>query len=157
MKTRAFLTGLLLFVLLVLAFAIPLAAQVNVTNFDNVRSDGFIRADGYLRSGSYAQVGTFLITDMPASNVTVTSGGTITPTGSNLNLTSAGAVGTRLIVTSTVPDGTWLFIQNVGSNTITLTDTAPLVLGGNAALGANDTLVLRLRNGSWVQFSKTDN
>ena len=44
MKTRALLTGLLIFVLLVMALAFPLMAQVNVTNFDNVRSDGFMRA-----------------------------------------------------------------------------------------------------------------
>lgn len=69
-------------------------------------------------------VNDFLTLD-PVTPITVTSGGTITPTGSNLLLTSAGNVGTRLLVTTTLSNGALLFVQNVGSSTITLTDTAP--------------------------------
>lgn len=93
----------------------------------------------------------------PQTVITVTAGGTITPTGGLQYLTAAAARGTRLVITTTVPAGTIQAFYNVGSNTITLTDTAPLVLGGNAALGAKDTLILFHNGTEWVQLSKTDN
>lgn len=157
-----FWMGISICLLLAVGLIAPLAAQSNVSDFTNIRASGWMRAGsdieagGDVDAGGNVAFGEFLVGAMPTP-IAVTAGGVITPNGSNLLLTSAGNVGTRLIVTTTVDDGTWLFIQNVGSNTITLTDTAPLVLGGNAALGANDTLIVRLRNGSWVQFSKTDN
>lgn len=156
MKTRAFLTGLLLFVLLVLAFAIPLAAQVNVTNFDNVRSDGFIRADGYLRSGSYAQVGTFLRID-PATHITYTSG-SLTLLGTNQTI---GVATSRGITTITAMDaGVVAMLRNTSASaTVTLTETTGnLILGGSTrALGPSDNIMLLSDGANWIEYSFTNN
>jgi hypothetical protein len=94
----------------------------------------------------------------PPTPIAVTSGGVITPAGIYQTLTSAGNVGTSSVVTTT--ERKLLILHNVGANTITLTDTGALVLGGNAALGANDTLTLLSSGGTtskWVQLSKADN
>jgi len=45
----------------------------------------------------------------------------------------------------------------VGSNTITLTDTGTLKLGGNAALGQYDSITLLSDGTNWIQVSKADN
>jgi hypothetical protein len=94
----------------------------------------------------------------PQDVITVTNNSVITPTGSLQYLTSAATRGTRLVVTTTVPAGTiQIFRVATGSSGVTLTDTAPLCLVGNAVLTAGDTLGL-LHNGvCWEQLFKNDN
>jgi hypothetical protein len=101
-----------------------------------------------------ATIGSDLITSKQTA-VTVTSGGTITPTGTYQLLTSASTVGTSSVAGCT--SGRVLVLANSGSNTITLTDTGTLKLGGNAALGATDTLTLICDGTNWNQVSKADN
>ena len=101
-----------------------------------------------------ATIGSDLITTKQTA-VTVTSGSTITPTGTYQLITSAGAVGTSSVGGCT--SGRVLVLANSGSNTITLTDTGTLKLGGNAALGATDTLTLVCDGTNWNQLSKADN
>lgn len=101
-----------------------------------------------------ATIGSDLLATKQTS-LTVTSGGTITPTGTYQLITSAGAVGTSSIAGCT--SGRVLVLANSGSNTITLTDTGTLKLGGNAALGATDTLTLICDGTNWNQVSKADN
>jgi hypothetical protein len=91
------------------------------------------------------------------TTVTVTNGGTVTPLGTYVPLSSAANVGTSAIAGCTAGDtySKLIWFENVGSNTITFTDTGTLKLSGNAALGAFDTLILRcdIATGNWVQFA----
>jgi hypothetical protein len=135
--------------------------NAGITADDLTLTDDFNITDAISTSGSVA-VGASLsvdnwVTADPASTITVLYQGTITPTGTNQPITAAAARGTRLIVTTTVGSGTILVLENVGAQTITLTDTAPLLLSGNIALGANDTLTLKHNGTSWVQLSTSNN
>jgi hypothetical protein len=145
---RKSLWGIAIALLLLAAGALPLLAQVNVTNFDNIRTDGFVRVDGY------ARVGTFLRVD-PATAITVTSGGTVTPRGSYQPLTSAGNVGTSSITAGNAGDV--LFLINTANTTITFTDTGTLKLGGNRALGQFDTLTLVSDGTNWIERAFANN
>ena len=91
----------------------------------------------------------------PQTALVVTSGGTITPVGAYQQITAAGAVGTSAITAGNAGDV--LILINTGSNTITLTDTGTLKLGGNAALGPSDALALFSDGTNWIQVSKADN
>jgi hypothetical protein len=90
------------------------------------------------------------------SALTIGESGTITPTGGYQRLTSAGNVGTSSITGHV--EGRILILQNIGSNTITLTDTGTLKLSGNAALGAGDPVILMSDGTNWIQISpESDN
>lgn len=161
MKQRFYTAGALALVLLgglffSLSFSRTTGAQAGVSNFDNVQASGYVQAAGDVIAGSDVTVGDFLGLT-PQTAITVTYQGTITPTGGLQYITATAARGTRLIVTTTLTAGTIIALYNSGAQTITLTDTAPLLLGGNAALGAGDTLVLFHNGSAWVQLSKTDN
>jgi hypothetical protein len=85
------------------------------------------------------------------SALTIGESGTITPTGTYQRLTSAGNVGTSSIANPT--EGRLLILHNIGSNTITLTDTGTLKLSGNAALGNLDSVVLMADGTNWIQIA----
>ena len=48
-------------------------------------------------------------------------------------------------------------LTNVGSQTITITDTGTTVLSSNAVLGQYDVLELMFDGTNWLQVGKTDN
>jgi hypothetical protein len=141
MRQRIY-AGLFLAVVLIALLIVPLAAQVDVTNFSNVRTDGFTRADTYVRAGSYVQVGTFLAVT-PATAITFTSG-TFTPNGSNqkVNITANRYITT---IAAASIDGSMLTVHMLTTPTLTFTETTGnLVLGGaTRALGQNDRLILQ--------------
>ena len=87
---------------------------------------------------------------------TITVGGTITPTGSYHQITASAARGTSS-VSGVSTAGRVLTLVNIGSNTITLTDTGTLKLAGNAALGQYDSITLLSDGTNWIQVSKADN
>lgn len=87
---------------------------------------------------------------------TITVGGTITPTGAYHQITASAARGTSS-VSGVSTAGRVLTLVNVGSNTITLTDTGTLKLAGNAALGQYDSITLLSDGTNWIQVSKADN
>lgn len=118
------------------------------TNVTNLVTSGNVRA------GTYVQAGT-LIRAQAATAISVTQGATLTLAGSNQPLDSAGNVSTGAIAAGTAGDLVWL--RNQGSNTITISDTGTLVLSGNAALGANDTLLLYFDGTNWVELAQADN
>jgi hypothetical protein len=94
-----------------------------------------------------------LIFDEEAT-ITVESDGdpaAFTPTGTYQPITSAGNTGTSAI--TVLEEGTRLTLVNVGSNTITFTDTGTLKLSGNAALGQFDTLALLSDGTNWIQIA----
>ena len=48
-------------------------------------------------------------------------------------------------------------ITNIGTNTITITDTAPLIMAGNLALGQYDNLTLRSDGTRWIEMGRSNN
>lgn len=133
---------LFVFAVLCAGLAVPLVAQVNVSNFTNLRTDGFMRADTYVRAGTYAQVGTWLYVT-PADVITFTSG-TLTPNGTNQKIAITAG---RAITTVAAPaiDGAHLDITNISNQSLTFTETVGnLTLGGTTrVLGQYDRLKLK--------------
>lgn len=117
-------------------------AQVNVTNFDNLRADGFVRVDRFLRLS-------------PTTPISVTQNMTITARGSYQPLASAGNVGTAKIARGNAGDV--LLLINTVNTTITISDTGTLKLGGNRALGQFDTLTLVSDGTNWIERAFTNN
>jgi hypothetical protein len=125
----------------------------DVTIVEGLTVDGEIDANGDTTMTA-ATVGTFLTLD-EADVITVTNGATLTPLGSFQPIASAGAVGFGAIAAPTA--GNILIVENTVNQTITITDSATLRLGGNAVLAQYDTLVLVYDGATWIQLSKTDN
>ena len=158
---------ILIAVLLLLALVVPVGAQsvsrfgaivaqkITATNGLTVTSGGAtVTAGGLTVSAGATALGAKLNL-APQTALVVTSGGTITPVGAYQQITAAGAVGTSAITAGNAGDV--LILINTGSNTITLTDTGTLKLGGNAALGPSDALALFSDGTNWIQASKADN
>jgi hypothetical protein len=168
---RLILPALLSAILLVALFNMPTIAQ-GITNFSNlvlsgdltvgddvVITDGITSAD--ITASDDATVGDDLTVGDTISGtwtarseesvLTIGESGTITPTGTYQRISSASNVGTSSIAGPT--EGRMLILLNVGSNTITLTDTGTLKLSGNAALGAGDAVVLLADGTNWNQIS----
>jgi len=91
----------------------------------------------------------------PASTIVLNFNDYLTPTTSYQPISSTQAIGTASIAIK--PAGTLLRIANVGSQTITFTDTGTLVLSGNSALGANDVALLISDGTNWIQVGESDN
>lgn len=131
------------------------------TNSDLVANGAATFAGAVTMNG--AQTSSGLVGASRQSTVTVTTNGTIAVTGGYVPLTSAGNVATSSVtgcsagpVTAVAPQ---VIFENVGSNTITLTDTATLKLSGNIALGQFDSLLLKCDTGSgnWIQLATANN
>lgn len=122
---------------------------------DVAMGDSLAIADD-LTVASDTTMGGFIATT-PGTTITVAYQGSITPLGSLVYLTSSAARGTRLIVTTTVPAGTLIRVVNVGAQTITLTDTAPLVMAGNFAMGAKDNITFYMDGDEWVELTRANN
>lgn len=103
-------------------------------------------------------LGGHLITT-PATAITVTPGGTVTPAGYYQPITAAASgTGTSSIAgCSSDTAGKRVVFVNTSSNTITFTDTGTLKLAGNAALGQYDALGVICDGTNWVQVTKADN
>lgn len=174
------ITPVLIGVLLILAFAFAVDAQGVRQNFewivakrltvDTSASIGTdltvgddVTATGDIAGASVAAssmtltgagvLGTVRLT--PATAISVTMNMTVTPAGSYQPLTSAGTVGTGVIVAGSAGDV--LTLVNNSNTTITISDTGTLKLSGNIALGQYDTLVLISDGTNWVQLATTNN
>lgn len=118
------------------AFApLPVQAQGGVTGYANLRISNFYRAQ-------------------PRAAITVGNGATVNATGTYQRLTAAGGVGASLAIK---PAGTLLVLVNVGSNTITFTETGTLISAGNIALGQNDSATLISDGTNWFQIAASNN
>lgn len=149
--------------LLIMLLAPPLWAQVSnftsitlsgdlIVGDDATVTDALSSAD--LTVSDDATVADLYVAQQTAQ--TIIDGGTITPTGTYHQITAAAARGTSSVAGVSTA-GRVVTLVNVGSNTITLTDTGTLKLSGNAALGQYDSLVLLSDGTNWIQLSKTDN
>ena len=162
--------GLLLALVLLVALVQPAWAQNPITRMRNVAisiltvsnglttddltvTDDVSVVDDVTVAGSVAVMEDLRL--VPATVITLTSGATLTPLGSYQPLASAGAIGFGAISAGNAGDT--LVLVNTVNQTITITDSATLRLGGNAALGQYDTLTLIYANGAWTQLSKADN
>lgn len=115
------------------------AADIEATDDLTVGDDAVIA--GYLRVGA-------------STKFSVTSGGTITPTGTYMPLESGAAVGSGDIITGTAGDR--LVLINTCANTITISDTGSLKLMGDRALGQYDVLELWSDGTYWLETSFVD-
>ncbi len=98
-----------------------------------------ISTDSNVVAYGSSSVGTFLALT-PGTTQIVSNGSTLTPVASNQPISSVAAAGLSDIGATAA--GTMLRIVNVGSQTITLTDTGTLRLSGDIALGQYDSLML---------------
>ena len=117
---------------------------------------GQVSAGTDLVSTAKTNVGTFLVTGEGAVQV-LAPDSTLTPVTTYQPVSSTAAIGTSSI--ASMPSGARLDIVNVGSQTITFTDTGTLRLSGNIALGAYDTLSLVSAGTGqgWIQLATTNN
>lgn len=168
-KLTAVGAAVLLLMVLLVALGSPTAAQ-SITKFGTVSAIKLIVSNGAtvddITTTDDATIGDDLaVTDdatiasdltlTPGTAETIGYGEQIDPVGSYHQITAAAARGTSAVAAGTAGDV--LTLINVGSNTITLTDTGTLKLSGNAALGQYDSLVLLSDGTNWVQLAKTDN
>lgn len=134
-------TGLLalgLAVVLLFSAPLPTAAQTGVTAFSTLRVGKFYRA-------------------VPRTAITVTMNALITPTGTHTQLQSASAVATSGASIAVLPAGTILYLVNIGSQTITFTETGTLKSAGNIVLGADDSATLLSDGTNYRQIGASNN
>ena len=120
-------------------------AAANFTG--NVTTDGTLSADGDITG----QDGLFLI---PGTAISVTDGGTITPTTAVQELTAAGNVGAALAACA---DGQVQTLVNLSNVTVTITDTGGIKLAGNAALGQYDSLTVIGSGVTCIELARANN
>ena len=77
-----------------------------------------------------------------------------TPTGRYQPVTATAARGVTVTVGA---EGMVVTITNVGTNTITITDTGTLIMAGNLALGQYDNLTLRSDGTRWIELGRSNN
>lgn len=77
-----------------------------------------------------------------------------TPTGRYQPVTATAARGVTVTVGA---EGMVTTITNVGTNTITITDTGTLIMAGNLALGQYDNLTLRSDGTRWIELGRSNN
>lgn len=143
---KRLVTGALLAVLLfaVLMFGIglgaqPVAAAPSLTTFGNVVSQSIVRIQTFIQP-------------VKQTRIVVTDGSTITPVGTYQPISSTAATGTSSIAAGSVA-GQLLILHNVGSQTITLTDTGTLHLTGNGSMTADDSTILIWDGSAWNQLA----
>jgi hypothetical protein len=119
----------------------------DVTTGDDVIATGDVTAGDHLIAGDFLRL-------TAATSITVTNGGTLTPTGSYQPITAAGTSGISL---GTGAAGNYACIVNASAQTITITDTGTFVGAGNAALGQNDSVCAIFDGTNWVEVSRANN
>jgi hypothetical protein len=86
------------------------------------------------------------------TRVVVTDGSTITPLGTFTPISATATTGTSSIAAGLIA-GQLLILHNIGSATITLTDTGTLHLTGNGTLTADDSTILIWDGAAWNQLA----
>lgn len=156
-RVKASLTALAVLVVVAAALfllAMPTVAQSGITNFTNVKLSGDLTVGDDATVSDDLTTADLYLTQQ--STQTITYQGTITPTGAYHQIAASAARGTSSIAGASTA-GRVVTLVNIGSQTITLTDTGTLKLSGNAALGQYDNITLIADGTNWIQVSKTDN
>ena len=136
---------------------VRLHGQVKVLNDLTIDDDATV-GDQLIVSGDATIADDLNIADLIGSTyTTITVGyqGTITPTGMYQLLTATAPRGTSSVADPTA--GRVVTLVNVGSQTITLTDTGTLKLAGNVALGQYDSVTLLGDGTNWIQVGTSNN
>lgn len=131
-------------------------AQSGVTNFTTVSASRDVVVGRDVQVGSDVLLGGVL-SMTPATSLTVADNALITPTTSVMRLTAAAAVGISGTNIALGDAGAVLVLLNVGSNTITFTETGTFVSAGNIALGAGDSATLISTGTGWTQIAGSNN
>lgn len=123
------------------------------TTVDSLQVSGNANFVGHIVVSDY-----FATTDwmyfVPPDALTVTNGGTITPTATVMELTAGGAVGAELIAAG---DGQLLILINTSANNIVISDTASIESTGDITLGQYDTLTLMGVGVKWYELASSNN
>lgn len=141
---RQFKLLLLSFIIaFVLAFPVinmgnALQAQGGVTGFANIRITNFYRA-------------------APRTTMVLTSGSTVNASGTNQPISSTAAIFTSGALITVKPAGSLLILTNVGSQSITFTETGTLISAGNLVLGQHDSATLLSNGTNWRQIAASNN
>lgn len=154
--------------LIPLFFDNGVTAQSTTTTFTNVRARGDITVGDDLRVTDDVTVtddvfvtdDAILASDLtisPRTGITLTMNGWLTPTGSLTLVQSGGAVSISGGRIAPGTAGDVLVLLNVGSQTITFTETTGLVSAGNIALGTLDSATLVYRGSNWYQIAASNN
>lgn len=128
----------------------PADAQSGISNFTTVAAS----RDVYV--GNDVLVDGF-VTVNPAATEVLTVDGYLTPTATLHPISAAASIGLSGTHIAVQDAGTLLILLNVGSETITFTETGTLVSAGNIALGANDSATLISDGDSWYQIGASNN
>ena len=86
------------------------------------------------------------------TRIVVTDGSTITPLGTYTPISATATTGTSSITAGLIA-GQLLILHNIGTATITLTDTGTLHLTGNGTLTADDSTILIWDGSAWQQLA----
>ena len=138
--------GCLLGVMLILQLSVvwepPMPAEAGidtegrtVTHFTNLWSENYFTVDDQ-------------------ATLTVTDTDAINPTGSYQPLTSVGTATCTLTIGSA---GDFLYLVNVGSNSIVITDQTTIALAGNYTMGQYDSLFVICDGTRWTEIGRSNN
>lgn len=130
--------------------AVAFAAILFFSPVSEAQQPGHVTILATLRIGEFYRA-------YPRTAISVTMNGYITPTGTFQKLDSAGNVSVSGANLAVLPAGTIVTLVNVGSNTITLTETGTLNSAGNVALGANDSATFYSDGSDWWQTGSSNN
>lgn len=108
---------------------------------------------GDLAMGGKTTTGTFLV-EGGGGNLAVLDGGPLTAVRSFQQVSAAAASGMTVTV---LPKGTLVKIINMGSNSVTITDTGTTMLSANAALGQYDSLTLISDGTNMIELARSNN
>lgn len=150
MKTQGAKARFLLILFVMSLLTAPALVGFGITNFDSLITSGDVVVGDDLTVTSDVGLGGEL-TVTPGAAETIGYDEQIDPVTTYHKITSAANRGTDNIAAGAAGD--LLVLHNVGSNTITLTDTGTLLLSGNAALGPNDMIVLLSDGTNWIQLT----
>lgn len=172
---RKLITALLVAAILVGAFALAVDAQTTYQRFENLwartlRSTGDtvvggalavtggssmanLSSSGDVALGGALNTGTFVVNGS-GGNLAVVEG---TPLAAVRSFQQISAAATAGVTVTTLAKGTELTLLNMGSNTITISDTGTTMLESNAALGQYDTLTLISDGTNMVELARSNN
>lgn len=132
------------------------ATTAGALNGTTANFTGNVSTDGNMTVYGAQSVGTFLYLSQ-GTQITLTMAGTLTPTASYQPVVAAGNIGLSDITSA--PAGALLRVVNVGTPTITFTDTGTLRLSSTITLGQYDSLLLMSAGvgQGWIQMGSSDN
>lgn len=130
--------------------------EIGATGFFTSNGTAVLSGTTTVDNGSLTFTSDASLVVTPASVITVTNGGVLTPTASIQPIAAAGPV-TVTLATGAFVDGQKLTIINTVNQTIIITDAGSVFLSGNQSLGQNDTLEAVKYNSGWYQTGGSNN